>query len=105
MRGKSLTNVLSSMVATALVLFSFALLHGYEAKVLRVIDGDTIELTNGERVRYIGIDTPETKHPNEPVGPFRKETAAFNDSFVKGKFVRLATDVQVRDKYRRIRRK
>ena len=33
---------------------------GYTAKVQRVINGDTIELENGETVRYIGIDTPET---------------------------------------------
>jgi len=34
---------------------------------IRFIDGDTIELDGGERVRYIGIDTPETKHPRKPV--------------------------------------
>ena len=71
-------------------------------KVARVIDGDTIELENGERVRYIGIDTPETKHPDKPIEPFGKEAAAFNDSLVNGKIVRLETDVQVRDKYHRI---
>lgn len=64
--------------------------------------GDTIELEDGERVRYIGIDTPETKHPYKPVEPFGKEAAAFNDSLVNGKTVRLETDIQVRDKYRRI---
>lgn len=32
------------------------------AMVVRVIDGDTIELEGGERVRYLGIDTPETLH-------------------------------------------
>jgi endonuclease YncB( thermonuclease family) len=37
------------------------------ATVARVIDGDTIELTTGERVRYIGIDTPETKDPRKAV--------------------------------------
>ena len=34
-----------------------------KVKVLRVIDGDTIELENGQKVRYIGIDTPETVDP------------------------------------------
>jgi micrococcal nuclease len=35
--------------------------------VVRVIDGDTVELENGDRVRYLGIDTPETVHPDKPV--------------------------------------
>ena len=35
--------------------------------VQRVIDGDTILLANGDRVRYLDIDTPETVHPNKPV--------------------------------------
>jgi len=38
-----------------------------EAVVVRVIDGDTIELEDGRRVRYIGIDTPETVHPEKEV--------------------------------------
>ncbi len=37
----------------------------YPHKVTKVIDSDTIELENGERVRYIGIDTPETVHPTQ----------------------------------------
>ena len=45
--------------------------------VERVIDGDTIKLTNGERVRLIGVDTPETKHPKKPVEYFGKEAFAF----------------------------
>jgi len=49
--------------------------------VARVIDGDTIKLSSvssGERVRYIGINTPETKHPKKGVEPFSKE--ALGDS-------------------------
>ena len=42
-----------------------------DALVSRVIDGDTVELENGERVRYLGIDTPETVHPSKPVEPLR----------------------------------
>ena len=34
-------------------------------KCTKVIDGDTIKLSNGETVRLIGVDTPETKHPND----------------------------------------
>ncbi|MEA3494250.1 MAG: thermonuclease family protein [Candidatus Margulisiibacteriota bacterium] len=70
--------------------------------VTRVIDGDTIELANGERVRYIGIDTPETKHPEKPVQYFGKEAYEANKKLVEGKKVRLEFDVQKRDKYGRI---
>ena len=37
--------------------------------VKRVVDGDTFILEDGTRVRFIGIDTPETKHPRKPVQP------------------------------------
>jgi micrococcal nuclease len=46
-------------------------------KVKRVIDGDTIMLESGERVRLIGVDTPETVHPKKPVEKFGKEASAF----------------------------
>ena len=42
----------------------------------RAIDGDTFVLVNGERVRLIGVDTPEMRHPNKPVEHFGKEAAA-----------------------------
>ncbi len=45
--------------------------------VERVIDGDTLALETGERIRLIGVDTPETKHPRKPVEDFGKEAAAF----------------------------
>lgn len=70
--------------------------------VSRVIDGDTIELTNGERVRYIGIDTPETKHPKKPVQYYGKEAYEANKRLVEGKEVRLEFDVTKRDKYGRL---
>ena len=70
--------------------------------VKRVIDGDTIKLSNGETVRYIGIDTPETKHPKKPVQYFGREAAAANKKLVGGKRVRLEFDAQKRDKYGRL---
>jgi micrococcal nuclease len=60
--------------------------------VERVIDGDTLVMENGERVRLIGVDTPETKHPNKPVEHFGKEAAAFTQRMVEGKRVRLEFD-------------
>lgn len=70
--------------------------------VTKVIDGDTIKLANGEKVRYIGIDTPETKHPKKAVQYFGKEAYVANRKLVEGKKVRFEFDVQKRDKYGRI---
>jgi len=72
--------------------------------VTRVKDGDTIELENGETVRYIGIDTPESVHPRKPVECFGKEASLKNKELVEGKMVRLAKDITDRDKYGRLLR-
>ncbi|HJW76776.1 MAG TPA: thermonuclease family protein [Thermoleophilia bacterium] len=45
--------------------------------VARVIDGDTVQLVSGEKVRLIGVDTPETKHPQKPVERFGREANDF----------------------------
>ncbi len=74
------------------------------AKVKRVIDGDTIELETGQKVRYIGIDTPETVDPTRPVACFGKEATNFNRQLVEGKFVKLEKDVSETDKYQRLLR-
>lgn len=73
-------------------------------KVTRVIDGDTIELENGERVRYIGIDTPETVDPRKPVQCFGVEASRKNKELVEGKSVRLEKDITDKDKYNRLLR-
>lgn len=74
------------------------------AKVIRVIDGDTIEIENGERVRYIGIDTPETVDPRKPVQCFGVEASKKNKELVEGKTVRLEKDISETDKYGRLLR-
>lgn len=71
-------------------------------KVKRVIDGDTIELENGDRVRLIGIDTPETVHPSKDVEYYGKEASDFTKRMVEGKRVKIEFDVQERDKYGRL---
>jgi micrococcal nuclease len=73
-------------------------------RVTRVVDGDTIEIEGGERVRYIGIDTPETVDPRKPVQCFGKEASAKNKELVEGKTVRLEKDTTDRDKYNRLLR-
>ncbi len=70
--------------------------------VTRVIDGDTIELANGEKVRYIGVDTPELHHPQKEVEYYAREAYEANRRLVEGKRVRLELDVEERDRYGRI---
>lgn len=65
-------------------------------QVKNVIDGDTIELENGQKVRYIGINTPE-KGQN-----FYEEALFYNKSLVENKQVRLEYDIQKSDQYERI---
>lgn len=67
-------------------------------KVVRVIDGDTIEVEGGEKVRYLGVDTPESTTKKECFG---KEAAARNRELVEGKMVRLEKDRRDREKYGR----
>lgn len=67
----------------------------------RVIDGDTILLDRHERVRLIGVDTPETVHPSKPVEYFGKEASAFTRSMIEGRRVRLEYDWQRQDRYGR----
>jgi len=91
------------VIAFLVVLYvsTLNLSHAQTFLVKRVIDGDTIQLSNGERVRLIGVDTPETKHPKKPVEYFGKEASAFTKKMVEGKSVTLKYDWQRKDKYGR----
>ena len=75
-------------------------------RVVRVIDGDTIEVCclNGrpEKVRYIGVNTPETNHPAKDVEEYGREAKEANRTLVQGKTVRLEFDVDPRDRYGRL---
>jgi len=77
---------------------------GEIAVVSRVIDGDTVELADGRRVRYIGIDTPEAVDPRKPVECFAREAKEENRRFVEGKTVRLEKDISETDNYGRLLR-
>jgi micrococcal nuclease len=55
-----------------------------------------------DRVRLIGVDTPETVHPEKPVEYFGEEASAFTKKMVEGKKVLLKYDFQRRDKYGRL---
>jgi len=72
---------------------------------VRVIDGDTIVVMmdgRQERVRLIGVDTPETVHPEKPVERFGKEASDFTKRIVQGKMIRLEYDGNKRDRYNRL---
>lgn len=80
-------------------------------KVSQVIDGDTIQLEDGRRVRYIGIDAPETvdlpagrQGPRKEVQCFGQEAARKNKELVEGREVRLEKDISETDKYDRLLR-
>ncbi len=80
---------------------------GGDVRVSRVIDGDTIELEGGELVRYIGVDTPETRRRvgdqwvKDPE-PFGHAATKANRKLVEGRRVRLEYDVQSHDRYGRL---
>ena len=67
-------------------------INGELRKVIRVIDGDTIAVSTNEKVRLIGVNTPETKDPKKAVECFGKEASQFTRDAVEGKSVRLVLD-------------
>lgn len=74
------------------------------AYVESVVDGDTIKLSTGDVVRYIGVDTPETVDPRTPPQCLGKEASNKNKELVEGKSVRLERDVSDTDRYGRLLR-
>jgi endonuclease YncB( thermonuclease family) len=78
-----------------------------EAQVVEVVDGDTIKVSIGGEVhtlRYIGIDSPESQDPNEPVEWMGPEATEANRDLVGGKTVYLEKDVSETDQYGRLLR-
>jgi len=78
-----------------------------EAPVVKVIDGDTIKVRlEGQvySVRYIGIDTPETVHPDRPIEWMGPEASEANRRLVEGQTVYLEKDVSEVDQYGRLLR-
>lgn len=73
--------------------------------VVRIVDGDTIVVRlpdRLEKVRYIGVDTPELHHPSKGEQPGGREAAEVNRVLVSGRRVRLELDVQPRDRHGRL---
>ena len=78
--------------------------EGERVVVTRVVDGDTIEISSGKTVRFIGIDTPETVDPRRSVGCFGKEASNKTKDLLSGRQIILQKDVSETDKYRRLLR-
>jgi micrococcal nuclease len=92
-------------VLALLLTASFASAASLEGTVVRVVDGDTIHVRLGERVekvRYIGVNTPEVHHPRKGEEPGGRAAMTVNRTLVDGRKVRLETDVQARDRYGRL---
>ena len=73
--------------------------------MLRVIDGDTVEIDYEGAVtdvRLIGVDTPETVHPRKPVEPYGEEATTFVTNLLLGESVYLRFDVDRTDMYGRL---
>jgi len=82
-----------------------ALAAGLEGTVVRVVDGDTIHVRVGarvEKVRYIGVNTPEVHHPTKGEEPGGREAACVNRDLVAGRQARLELDAQTHDRYGRL---
>lgn len=106
--------ILFILLAAGLFITEYFYYHGYkaikdgnESLVRRVIDGDTIELLNHGKVRYIGVDTPELTEKRGSTWiykprPYAEEAKDFNKKLVENKYVRLEFDVQKKDKYNRM---
>ena len=92
------------VIVLALVLPAVAQ-SALEGSVVRIVDGDTIHVRLGDRVekvRYIGVNTPEVHHPQKGEEPGGRAAAAVNRDLVSGRHVRLELDVQSRDRYGRL---
>ena len=78
-----------------------------EARIRRVVDGDTVQLSDGRLLRYIGINAPEVRRKVagrwvEAPEPFAFAAAEANRQLVEGRKVRLEYDVQTRDRFGRL---
>ena len=94
-----------SLLLLPLLLAPAAPGEALEGTVVRVVDGDTIHVKLWERVekvRYIGVNTPEVHHPTKGEEPGGREAMEANRRLVAGRRVRLETDVQARDRYGRL---
>ncbi|HEV2907237.1 MAG TPA: thermonuclease family protein [Actinomycetota bacterium] len=73
--------------------------------VTTVVDGDSIHVILGsttERLRLIGVDAPEVRHPDQPAECFGEEAALFTQRSLEGRSVRIEYDIERRDRFDRL---
>ena len=70
--------------------------------VKRVLDGDTFDLTDGRRIRMLGIDAPEVAHEGQPAQPYSSEASEWLKSRIEGASVSLRIDSAKKDRYGRV---
>ena len=98
------------MIATSLIAWRVATSRtsatlppaGVPIRVIRAVDGDTLLLEGNYRIRLLGVNTPETKHPDRPAEPFGEEASRFTQSLVNNRSVTLEFDHERLDTYRRV---
>ena len=98
------------VIGTALLVWRMATARALESlppagvpiRVTRAIDGDTLLLDGGYRIRLLGVNTPETKHPDRPAEPFGSEASQFTQSLVQQRTITLEFDRERYDSYRRV---
>lgn len=83
-------------------LFIAPVLADMVATMSWVFDGDTIKLSNGTRVRYAGVNTPEIAHEGRPAEPFANGAYMFNKRLTMGNRVRIQIDKEKYDQYGRL---
>ncbi|MDI6789588.1 MAG: thermonuclease family protein [Thermodesulfobacteriota bacterium] len=83
-------------------LFIAPVLADMVATVAWVFDGDTIKLSNGTKIRYAGINTPEVAHNGQPAQPLADEAYLLNRRLTRGRQVRIQVDKEKYDQYGRM---
>ncbi|HEC98774.1 MAG TPA: nuclease [Proteobacteria bacterium] len=83
-------------------LFIAPVLADMVATVAWVFDGDTIKLSNGTKIRYAGINTPEVAHDGQPAQPLADEAYLLNRRLTRGRQVRIQVDKEKYDQYGRM---
>ncbi|MBI3252113.1 MAG: thermonuclease family protein [Candidatus Omnitrophica bacterium] len=104
--GRRIKNI-SRILTAVLFIFSFsgrvaaAEPDRIPGKVHWVVDGDTFQLETGERVRLIGVDTPEYQPWKNRIDPYGREASEYSKKLLSGKKVWLEKDAGEKDRYGR----
>jgi micrococcal nuclease len=107
MHRKFLLIIILCLVCTMFSCIDETVQEGFDqVTVVKVVDGDTIRVRfpdgTVERVRLIGIDTPEVVHPRKPVEHFGREASEYTKKHLENKIIHLSYDQNKRDRFGRL---